>query len=148
MWRRVVRGLIGKGGQSGFTFLEIVLTTSLLAVGFWGGFALLQNTTNNSLENDLRVMASQLASQKIETIIADKSFVSYDWVDPNNYPPENLAAPYSGFTRTVDVLEVSPNDLSTAQPGSGYKKVDVIVSWGNLPSEAIRVTTLLTNYSS
>ena len=134
--------------EAGFTFLEIILTTTLLAVGFWGGFALLQNTTNNSLENDMRVIASQLASEKIETIIADKTFNTYNWVVPANYPVENLNAPYSGFTRSIDILEVNPADLTTAQPGSGYKKVEVVVSWGALPSQAIRVTTLLTNYSS
>lgn len=140
------RGLLKN--EAGFTFLEIILTTTLLAVGFAGGFALLQNTTNNSLENDMRVIASQLASEKIETIIADKTFKTYDWILPANYPVENLNAPYSGFTRTIDILEVDPADLATAQPGSGYKKVDVVVSWGALPSQAIRVTTLVTDYSS
>lgn len=91
-------------------------------------------------------MATQLANEKIETIIADKTFQGFDYIDENNYPTENLAGDFNGFTRTIAVDEVSAADLETSQSESGYKRVDVSVSWGNDNGQNILVSTIVTEY--
>jgi Tfp pilus assembly protein PilV len=134
----------------GFTFIEAILTTTLLSIGLWGGIAMMHNATNHSINNDYRLMGIQLANEKIELIIADKAFKGYDWIAEGNYPDEDLSEPYSGFSRTVSITEVSPSDLDDVEnpvEGSGYKRVDVEVIWGGQSHEQITVSTVLTDYS-
>lgn len=133
--------------QSGFSFIEAILVTSLLAIGLWGGLAIFQNITSNTLESDMRVMASHLASEKIETIIADKTFQGYDWIIESNYPDETLTGAYQGFSRHVSITEVSSVDLITPSAGSGFKKVDVQVTWGPENYQTIVVSTMVTDYT-
>ena len=138
----------GLKNQRGFSLIEAVLTITLLAIGFAGGLALFTNSTDNSLLKDYRVIASQLASEKLELIILDKTFQGYDYVDAVNYPDEDLADPYDNFTRTVTVEEVQSADLTTPEANSGYKRVDVQVTWGAETYQTITVSTVLTEYSS
>lgn len=137
----------GSFNQSGFTFLEMILTTVVLSVGLWGGMALFHNATLHSLDNDSRVIASELAGEKIESIVADKTFRGYGWIVGANYPAEVLVPPHQGFTRSVTITEVNPNDLTTPMAGSGYKKIDVQVGWGNQGFQSVVVSTLLTDYT-
>lgn len=133
--------------NKGFTFIETILTTLVLSVGLWGGFAIFHNATINSFNNDFRVIATQLAAEKIETITADKSFRGYDYVTGSNYPGETLGGAYNGFTRSVNITEVSSSDFNTVETGSGYKRVDVLVTWGAESFEVITVSTVLSDYS-
>ena len=114
----------------------------------WGILTVFYSASNSSLEGDYRVVASQLASEKMEEVIADKSFQGYSTITEANYPDETLADPYNGFARETDVTEVDPSDLSTPQVGSGYKRVDVRVTWGSDDSDTtIVVSTVLTDYT-
>jgi Tfp pilus assembly protein PilV len=132
--------------QKGFTIIETVLTTVLLSVGLLGSMQLFFSANTSSLENNFRVTASQLANEKIETIIADKTFRGYDYLVNSNYPFETMSTPDTGFTRQVDIMEVSPTDLSTVETGSGYKKVGVIVRWGTLDYQRLIISSLATAY--
>lgn len=137
--------------KAGFSFIEAILTTSLLSVGLWGGLAILQNATSHSVNNDFRIMGIQLANEKVELILADKSFKGFDYILAENYPSESLSDPFSGFTRTVSIIEVDPtdlNDTNTPMPGSGYKRVDVNVVWGVESHEQVSVSTVVTDYDS
>lgn len=135
--------------QKGFTFIESILTTLVLSMGLWGTMALFQNATSHVSTSNWQVIATQLANEKLENIIADKKFQGYNIIDSTNYPNETLNAPYQGVQRNVTIVEVSPADFSTPEPNSGYKLVTVEVVWsqevGSLGS--INVSTLLTNYT-
>ena len=134
--------------QKGFSFIEAILTTALMSWALWGILTVFYSASNSSLEGDYRVVASQLASEKMEEVIADKSFQGYSPITEANYPDETLADPYNGFARETDVTEVDPSDLSTPQVGSGYKRVDVRVTWGSDDSDTtIVVSTVLTDYT-
>lgn len=136
--------------SAGFSFVEAILTTVVLAVGLWGGLALLHNATSHSINNDYRIIGIQLANKKLEIIIADKTFRGYDWIDESNYPTEILADPYSGFTRSITVTEVDPADFNDTQnpvADSGYKRVDVQVTWGTEPHQKIIMSTVLSSYT-
>lgn len=88
-------------------------------------------------------MGTQLASDSMESILADKEFMGYGVVADQNYPSEDLD---HGFTRTVSVMEVDPADLTTPQMGSGLKKVEVTIDWGDHDNEKVELMTLLGDY--
>src|SRR3990167_6581319 len=85
--------------QKGFSFIEAILTTALMSWALWGILTVFYSASNSSLEGDYRVVASQLASEKMEEVIADKSFQGYSTITEANYPDETLADPYNGFAR-------------------------------------------------
>jgi Tfp pilus assembly protein PilV len=130
--------------QKGFSMLEGVFTTMLLAVGLVGGMAVMQNATATTLNGDMNSTAVQLANEKIEEIMGDNEFQGYDNITDENYDAETLSAPYQGFSRSVNVTEVDSDDLTTEEVGSGLKKVDVTVSWGS--DDSVMVTTIVADY--
>jgi prepilin-type N-terminal cleavage/methylation domain-containing protein len=137
-----------KKQQAGFALIELILSMVVLSISMVGGFVLLQNTVSNSVSMDFNVVASQFANEKLEEVIAAKTFTGYAGVDNADFPSETMTAPYQNFTRTVNIYEVDPVDMTTAQVGSGYKKVTVSVVWGSQSYETINVVTVLTNYGS
>lgn len=134
--------------QKGFTIIEAIMSMMVLSIGLWGTMAIFQNVTQHSLSNDFKIIASQLATEQLENIISDKTFTGYDTVTDNEYTAQSLPAPYSSYKKNVIISEVDPQDMKTILPGSGYKRVDVTVSWGPNTYEAVSVSTVLANYSS
>lgn len=130
------------GNQKGFTILENIMATVILGVGLLGGMMTMQNATLNTVRHDMATLATLLANEKIESILADNSLMGYDQVDSGSYPAENLQQAY-GMSRQVEVIEVSQDDLETEEEGSGLKKIAVTVSWGNSASQRVVVTTLV-----
>lgn len=136
------------GCEKGFTILETILTTTILAAGLMGGMVVMQNAVARTANGDLNTIATQKANEKIEEILADNQFRGFDYITDGNYDGETLEE-YS-FSRTVNVTEVSSDDLTSAEEGSGLKKVDVTVSWGsdnaNADHQQVTVSTLLSDY--
>ncbi len=133
--------------QNGFTLIESILTLVVFAIGVFGALAISQNMVINSATGDYRVMAGQLASEKIEQTIADKTFNGYAAIVNANYPNETLTGDFAMFTRSTQILEVSTADYTTASPGSGMKRVTVTVAWDFQGAKSISVTTLLSQHS-
>jgi Tfp pilus assembly protein PilV len=130
--------------QKGFSMLEGTFSTMLLAVGLFGGMTVMQNVTATTLNGDMNSIAIQLANEKIEEVMADKTFQGYNSVLDEEYPEEDLSAPYQGFNRLVNVTEVNDSDLITEEVGSGLKRVDVTVSWGG--DDSVTVTSMVGDY--
>jgi hypothetical protein len=133
--------------EGGFAFVEAALTTVVLSVGLWGSLMMMSNVNNSHIKGDLNVIAGQLAAEKLEVIIADKTFTGYGSILGSNYPAENLNGDYKGFTRSVTITEVSASDLETPEPGSGLKLIEVDVSWGDDSDDSVGVTMLVSDYS-
>lgn len=133
--------------QKGFSLIEIVLATVLLGVGLTGTMMMLQNSIKATNNTDSLITGSNLANEKIESILADKKFNGYSSITAAQYPVESsLAAPFTQYTRITSVKEVSPSDLMTLQNGSGFKRIDVTVSWGSQSYQKTTASTVLTNY--
>jgi hypothetical protein len=94
----------------------------------------------------MTVTASVLAQERLDQVVADKMYRGYNFVIANNYPAENLVGNFSGYTRTTDVQEVSANDLATPSPGSGLKRINITVQWGNAASDQVNLSTLVALY--
>lgn len=136
--------------ENGFSLVEASMSTVILGFAFMVGVATMNNATIASANLDSQVIASQLANEKVEMILADNYLkqAKYAYITEANYPDENLNYGNSNnaYKRSVDVTEVSPNDLSAAQANSGMKRIDVTVSWGNQGYQKVKVTTLVTQY--
>jgi len=131
--------------QKGFTLIETILTSIIIGVGLMGGMVVMQNATANTVNNDLSTIATQLANQKIEQMIADSKFIGYETLISDNYPNEVVTDIYN-MLRKVIIAEVSSVDLSVVEPGSGLKSVSATVSWGTKDYQTVTVTTLIADY--
>jgi len=137
--------------KNGFSLLGSVLSTTVLAVGLLGTIQLMSMATKTNADTDFRVIATKLANEKIEGIIADNNLQpqQYNYVTSANYPDENLTYGNTNnvFQRIVNITEVA-DDLVTAQSNSGLKKIDVTVSWGIEAPQQVTISTLLTDYTN
>lgn len=136
--------------ENGFSLMEASMSTVILGFAFMVGVATMNNATIANANLDSRVIASQFANEKIEMIMADNYLqpTKYSYIVAANYPDESLkyGTTNGAFTREVDITEVSSSNLNTPLAGSGMKKVEVTVSWGNQNYQKVKLTTLVTSY--
>lgn len=133
--------------SKGFTLLEAVLSVVILGIGFLTTMMLIENISISAINSDRNIVSAQLANEKLETILADKKFRGFSYVDNSHYPAESLTGPYAGYKRKVFVSEVQSGDLFTPMPGSGIKRVLVTVFWGSTPAEQVNVTGMVSKYN-
>ena len=131
----------------GFSLLEAVLAVMILAVGFFSTTILISNISISAISSDQNIIGTQLANEKVESILADKKFLGFSYVDNSHYPLEILTGDYSGYQRNVSVAEVQPGDLMTPSPGSGIKKISVTVSWGSAAWQQVKVSGMVSKYN-
>lgn len=133
--------------ERGFTLIDTILMMIITGVGIFGIMSYFVSVNNQTMNGDMTVTASVLAQERLDRVVADKQYQGYNFVVDAAYPsPENLAAPFDGYTRTTTITEVSPNDLTTAQVGSGLKRVNIQVQWGPAASDRVQLVTLVTQY--
>lgn len=137
----------------GFTLIEAVLTIGIIGAGLIGVMYVMNGGARSSLLADQTLIASNLAREKLEQIIADRANKGYATAIVTNYSDGALSGEYSEFTRTVTMMEVDPDDDNNvddfldASSGSGYARVTVIVSWWG-GAQSVKLETLIANYSS
>jgi prepilin-type N-terminal cleavage/methylation domain-containing protein len=129
-----------------FTIIELMLTMVIISVGMLGIMTLFENASRGALQADLNGVALGLVREKLEWVVVDKVRDGYAWVDNSKYSTESFSGDYSVYSRTTNIYEVSSSDLATSEVGSGYKRVDVTVSWGTGPSNRLMLSTLLSSY--
>ena len=143
----------------GFTLIEAILAIALLAAGLYGLLYVFEGAVSTSLLADQSYVATNLARESIETIIARRdcqlSGCGYTNTLSAIQNGSYNATPVSGFTGyniTVTALEVEPGtttadtNFTVASPGSGYARLTVVVTFNN-GSNSIQLSTLLANYS-
>ena len=130
----------------GFTLIELLLTIVVISVGLLGIMALFENASRGAMLADLNVVGASLAHEKLELIVIDKVRNGYALLGDPAYSDETFSGDLSVYTRRTVITEVSGSDFQTPAAGSGYKKVNVTVSWGAEASQRISVSTVLSNY--
>lgn len=134
----------------GLTFIEVLLGTAIIGVGLIGILYIFGGSVRSSLIADQTVTASNLARQKLEQIIKDRAVVGYAQTIAANYSDGRLSGDYQAYTRNVTITEVDPDadsgtdDFLDPQPGSGFARVTVIVSFG---TESVKLETLIADYT-
>lgn len=132
--------------KKGFTLIELLLTIVVISFGMMGVMSLFENASRGALQADLNVIALDLIHEKLERIVVDKVRSGYAALNQTSYPNESFSGDYSVYTRSTTIREVSGSDFFTSEEGSGYKRVDVTVSWGVLASQRLTIPTVLANY--
>ncbi|MBF0104168.1 MAG: prepilin-type N-terminal cleavage/methylation domain-containing protein [Deltaproteobacteria bacterium] len=134
----------------GFSLMESLLSVVILSIIVMGGLGVTQGSLSRSVNREMSVVASQLANEKVESILADNQFVGYSYIveDSQTYAAETLTGDFEGYIRIVTITEVSASDLTTPEEGSGIKKVDVVVRWGTEDNQKVMVSTLVADIGS
>ena len=107
--------------NKGFSLIESALTTVILSTALITSLFVIQGLLIGSVDQELNTIATQLANEQIEIIMADKEFQGYDYISDDNYESEILTE-YSNLSRTVTITEVNEDDLLTPEEDSGSKK--------------------------
>ena len=132
--------------RGGYTLAEVIFVIVVAGLALPPLMVVFAGMSRESARPDLLLVASSLAREKMELIAADKFNTGrgYAYLVSGNYPAEN---PVSGFTmtRSVAFTDVSSADLSTAQPGSGYRKVVVTVRW-NYDASSLSLSGVFTDH--
>jgi hypothetical protein len=99
------------------------------------------------MEGDINLMATFLARERLEQLIKDKVNNGYDSVVNASYTTTSTASVGNHFfTRSFNIYEVNRSDLTTPLNGSGYKRIDMTVSWGTSAQQSVTLSTLLADY--
>lgn len=126
----------------GFSLIECALTILIVSTALIVSMSVLQDGVMANTYSEGTTVATQIANEKLEEILADKAYRGYSYViDSANYPEEIIQGE---ITRSVVVTEVSDTDFNTAEEGSGLSKVDVVVKWAK--DEEVVLTTLVSDY--
>lgn len=134
----------------GFTLIETVMVIVLLGI-VGAGILMYFAGMRGSADPVLRLQAIELAQERMEKIIADKKANGFSSVVAEASAP--LAAPFSNFSRGVNVICVQEGDFNTSNgtmPNcsdvSQYhaKRVQVTVSWTS--DGSISLVTVLSDH--
>jgi type II secretory pathway pseudopilin PulG len=128
--------------NKGISLIESTLAIVIVSTALLAGLSLLQGNVIASVQYEKTTIASHLANEKLEGILADKEFLGYSYAtNTSNYPTEILSDDFTGFTREVIITEVDATDLTTPQTGSGLNKIDIVVTWSN--NSQVTISTLV-----
>ena len=128
--------------NKGFSLIECALTIVIVSTALIVSMSVLQDGVMANTYSEGTTVATQIANEKLEEILADKAYRGYSYViDSANYPKEIIQG---DITRSVVVTEVSDTDFNTVEEGSGISKVDVTVKWAK--NEEVVLTTLVSDY--
>jgi prepilin-type N-terminal cleavage/methylation domain-containing protein len=143
----------------GFTLVETVLTLAIVAAGLIGLIYAFGNLSAQSIVIDQTIVATNLAHETRETIIAQRDCneagcgysATLASINTTNTYDANPVPGFPGYAIDTSALEVDPDsdggtdDFLDAKPGSGYARVTTQVSW-NGGANSINVETLITSY--
>src|SRR5690349_1011922 len=130
-----------------FTLIEAIISIVVLSISVPPMFWAIRQAHINRVNPEMISRARWLATEKIESIIADRHSTTrgYGYLVAANYPSEASITGFPGFTRSVAFNETTVN-LSTA--GSGYMSVTVTVGWtdATVTARSLSLTTVVTDY--
>jgi Tfp pilus assembly protein PilV len=123
---------------AGFTLMEVIVIIVMVSV-FMAAIALpLINSVRESDVPEIASIAYFLALEKLEELAAQTS-------GSITAESKGAVSGYVDYERQVVVDDVSCNDLSTSQAGSGCRKVTVTVYHSKIPN-GVSLVSLRTAY--
>ncbi|MBU0505398.1 MAG: type II secretion system protein [bacterium] len=133
----------------GLTLIEATLAIAIIGAGMIGMMYSFTGGSRSSVMADQTIIAANLAKEKIDEIVADRTINGYPATITTSYTDGPI---YSIFSRTVTITEVDPDDdddvddFLDASPGSGYARVTVAVTWTG-STEKVQMSTLIAEYT-
>lgn len=138
--------------SKGLTLIEAVLTIAIVGAGLIGVVYIFSGGTKGALIANQTVIASNLAREKMEQIIADRANKGYAVTIGTNYTDGQLTGAYAPFNRSVTFTSVDPDitgsndDFNTPLSNSGYSRVTVVVTW-NGGANQVKLESLIADYT-
>lgn len=143
----------------GFSLIESTLSMLIIGAGFVAIISAFQGSSQNSLLADQTILASNLAAETMERILAQRDCNNAGCgysntltsINTSNTYDYNPVSGFAGYVVNSTALEVNPNanagtdDFLDASPGSGYARITVVVSWNN-GANSISLESLMANY--
>ncbi len=106
-------------GESGFSFVEIMLSIALIGVISTALFAGLQSLSARVIDLQMRTQGLTLAKSGLEKVLYYREKNGFNWLKPKNFPEENDADGVAGFKRSYKFEMLSQR----------LKKVIATVQW-------------------
>lgn len=143
----------------GFTLIEGILAMAVLAVGLLGLLYIFEGAVANALLADQTYVATNLAREAAETVIARRDCTltgcgyanTLAAIQANSYNQSPVSG-FTGYNLTVTAVEVdsesasAPTNFTVPAASSGYALVTVTVSFNN-GSNSVKLQTLIANYT-
>lgn len=134
--------------RRGVTLVEAIASIVVVSIALPPMLWSLMDTHRTRVDPVLATRARWLVAEKLEDIIADRHSLArgYAYVSGGKYPNEASVSGFTGFSRSVSIVETSA-DLASA--GTGYKTVTVSVGWtnGHGQAQTYSLATVLTSYT-
>ncbi len=139
-----------KGNPHGFSVIEALIAMAVLSFGMVSLMTIFAQVTRSSMDDELMAVASRLASQKIEEVLATKAAggtSGYSNISTGTVA-DNVTYDSMPYTRTTDIYWVAANGnfQTVSQSDTGLKRIDVTVSWDNGSSQSLRLSSLISSY--
>lgn len=116
--------------RAGFTIIEAVLIILVVSIGLFGVMYLYSNISYKTFDTDMSVIATDLARDKIERMLALKAVNGYAGISSSG-APETKCENKDCFTRVTTVSLVDPaSGFQVSAVDKGYKKIEIVVGWG------------------
>lgn len=127
MFRTMIRpSSVRRSKTLGFTLVEAVLATVVLAASFLGLSYVISNTTLFNINVDISTTAILLANERMEITKAGA------FVDIDDVPATSFGGNFATYSYQVEVDYVEPGDLNTPVAGpTSYKRIVVTVTCTN-----------------
>jgi len=137
---------IPKGRNAGFSLLEVIFAITILSFGMVGFLSLFSEMMRTTTDDEFTMTGSHLAVQKLEEVLADKAAHGYDGISTGS-AEETIDYGNQSFLRQTSIRWVESTDLKTgSSEDTGFKRVDVTVSWKGDSPQQVQMMSLITNY--
>ena len=119
--------------QAGYSLVELIMVIIFIGVAFVATMGMMSGSMQKSAQSEVLTQAIFLAEQKMEAIRGDKNSLGYHYLVNDNYPPEQDADGYVGYTRMVSI-----------QDFGSYKEIKVTVTYPGI--KPVTLITQMANY--
>lgn len=122
-------------GQSGFTFLEVMVAVAILAIAFVTLIGSQSQSVSVAGESRFKVTAALLAQQKL----AELESMDFDELTGGG---DDFGDDYAGYQWRAEVTELGEDATGITKGDDLLKAVDLTVSQGESRSYAVRVLVM------
>lgn len=132
--------------SKGFSAIEAIFAILILSFGLMGYLTLFAHLTESTVNDELTLAGTRLASEKIEQLVADKAANGYGSLTIGE---STETVPYSShdFSRQTSIQYVNESDLTTVMVSdTGFKRIDITVSWNIGQTHNVQLTSILSDY--
>ena len=130
----------------GYLSAAAVIVTTIICVALTMAMLRFERAAREAASVDMFVIAANLARERVEDVVAGKLAHGYEWIESARFENDILSGRFALLDRDVIISEVARDDFITLQAGSGYKRVEVSVTWGKGPGERVVFSTVLSDY--